>query len=132
MRLGTAERRTGIMRVLCRRRHETISNLAEEFGVSQRTILRDIEVLSLTEPIYTQCGRYGGGVYVTDNYSIDQMYMSEKELSVLQKLALSVDEKTVCQLDERERSLLNSIIAQYTKPTHRKESKDETARKGIV
>lgn len=49
--MGTAEQRTEIMRVLCRRRHETISNLAEEFGVSTRTILRDIEVLSATEPI---------------------------------------------------------------------------------
>lgn len=39
--MGTAERRTEIMRVLCRRRHETISNLADEFGVSTRTILRD-------------------------------------------------------------------------------------------
>ena len=73
--MGTAERRTEIMRVLCRRRHETISNLADEFGVSTRTILRDIEVLSVMEPIYTQCGRYGG-VYVTDDYSMSRMYMS--------------------------------------------------------
>ena len=65
--MGTAERRTEIMRVLYRRRHEKISNLAEEFGVSVRTILRDIEVLSATEPIYTQCGRYYGGVYIMDN-----------------------------------------------------------------
>ena len=54
--MGTAERRAEIMRILCRRRHETISNLAEEFGVSTRTIQRDVEVLSITEPIYTQYG----------------------------------------------------------------------------
>ena len=64
--METTERRIAIMRILCRRRHETISNLAQEFGVSARTILRDIEMLSLSEPIYTQCGRYGR-VYVMNN-----------------------------------------------------------------
>ena len=69
--MGTAERRTEIMRVLFRRRYEKISNLAEEFGVSTRTILRDIEVLSISEPIYTQCGRYGGGVYVSSGQTCE-------------------------------------------------------------
>ena len=112
--MGTAERRTEIMRVLCRRRHETISNLAEEFGVSTRTILRDIEVLSVAEPIYTQCGRYGG-VYVIDNYSMSRMYMTDKELSVLHKLSKFADEKAVCELSMEENTLLKSIISQYTK-----------------
>ena len=113
--MGTAERRTEIMRILCRRRHETISNLAEEFGVSTRTILRDIEVLSITEPIYTQCGRYGGGVYITDNYAMNRMYMSDKELAVLHKVASFAENKSVCNLDENESNLLKTIIAQYTK-----------------
>lgn len=112
--MGTAERRTEIMRVLSRRRHETISNLAEEFGVSTRTILRDIEVLSVMEPIYTQCGRYGG-VYVTDDYSMTRMYMSENELSVLHKLSKFAEEKAVCDLSMEESNLLKFIISQYTK-----------------
>ena len=112
--MGTAERRTEIMRVLCRRRHETISNLAEKFGVSTRTILRDIEVLSATEPIYTQCGRYGG-VYVTDDYAMSRMYMTETELSVLHKLSKFADEKAVCDLSIEENKLLKSIVSQYTK-----------------
>lgn len=113
--MGTTERRKEIMRVLCRRRHDTISNLAEEFGVSTRTILRDIEVLSVTEPIYTQCGRYGGGVYVTDDYSMSRMYMTDKELSVLNKLSILADEKAVCDLSMEENNLLKFIISQYTK-----------------
>lgn len=60
--MGATERRQEIMRVLCRRRHETVKYLSFEFGVSERTILRDIEALSITEPIYTQCGRYDGCV----------------------------------------------------------------------
>jgi len=83
--MGTAERRCEIMKVLCRRRHETIYNLACEFGVSTRTIQRDIEILSATEPIYTQSGRYCGGVYVVDGYSVDRMYMDNAEIDVLKK-----------------------------------------------
>ena len=119
--MGTAERRTEIMRILCRRRHETISNLAEMFGVSRRTIQRDVEILSMTQPIYTQSGRYDGGVYVLDDYSIDRMYMKEEELSVLHKLAYFTQHQKVCTLTETEYMLLNQIISQYTKPKVRKE-----------
>ncbi len=58
--MGTAERQREIMKVLCWRRHETIRNLVFEFGVSMRTIQRDIEALNRSEPIYTKPGRYGG------------------------------------------------------------------------
>ena len=101
--MGTAERRTEIMRILCRRRHETIANLANEFGVSTRTISRDIEAISITEPIYTLCGRYGGGVYVTEDYSVNRMYMSESELSVLHKLSKFSEERVACELTADER-----------------------------
>lgn len=120
--MGTAERRTEIMRILCRRRHETISNLAEEFGVSTRTILRDIEVLSVTEPIYTLSGRYGG-VYVRDDYFMYRMYMSDRELSVLHKVAFFAANKFICDLNEDECNLLRTIISHYTKPNYRKENK---------
>lgn len=130
--MGTAERRVEIMRILCRRRHETIFNLAEEFGVSQRTILRDIEVLSVTEPIYTQCGRYGGGVYVTDDYTMNRMYMNDKELSLLHKLSRFAENKSVCDLNDNEKRLLKTIISQYTKPNYRKENKYERKGKKIV
>ena len=43
--MGTAERRSRILRALCRRRHDTMTNLATEFGVSVRTIMRDIDAL---------------------------------------------------------------------------------------
>lgn len=74
--MGTAERRREIIKILCKRRHETIKNLASEFGVSVRTIQRDIESLSITEPIYTQSGKYTGGVYVVDVYFVERMYMT--------------------------------------------------------
>ena len=63
-------RRYNILIVLCRRRYEKTKNLAYEFGVSERTVRRDIDVISLSAPIYTKSGRYGGGIYVTGNYNI--------------------------------------------------------------
>ena len=74
--MGTAERRQAIMKYLCRCRQTTTSALAEAFSVSERTIRRDIAVLSEREPIYTQPGRYGGGIYVTDNYHMNYIYFS--------------------------------------------------------
>ena len=63
-----SERREAILRVLCQRRQDKIDNLAEEFGVSVRTIKNDIEELTLALPIETVRGRYGGGVRVADGY----------------------------------------------------------------
>lgn len=114
--MGIAERRKEIMRILCRRRFETISNLAEEFGVSRRTIRRDIDILSMAEPIYTQSGRYQGGVYVMDGYYIDQMYMSDKELDVLHKLDNCISLKEKCILTNEEQTIFKKLIADYTKP----------------
>ena len=69
MQLKAAERRAEILKILCRRRYETISVLAAEFNDSERTIRRDIESLSLTAPLYTKTGRYEGGVYILDDYT---------------------------------------------------------------
>lgn len=112
--MGIAERRYEIMKILCRRRHETTYNLASEFGVSMRTIQRDIESLSRTEPIYTKTGRYGG-IYVVDNYFMDRTYMADRELEVLKKLYAAIDEGAPL-LDEEEKKRLRDLILQYTKP----------------
>ena len=102
--------------MLCRRRYDTITNLAAVFGVSERTIRRDIEVLSMSEPIYTQTGRYGGGVYVTDNYSVDKMYICQQETDVLRKLLAYAEGRQRVILSEQETNILRRMIADYAKP----------------
>ena len=114
--METSKRRAEIMRILCRRRHETVTNLATEFGVSERTIQRDIDALSVSEPIYTQTGRYGGGVYIMSDYRADRMYMTSDELNVLRKLADFADMGEAAALTEAERATLGAIILQDTKP----------------
>ena len=114
--MGTAERRNDIMKILCRRRYETIRNLASEFGVSHRTISRDIEVLSLTEPIYTKSGRYDGGVYVMDGYSVNKLYVNDREGNVLKKLYRTAENQEWCVLTDVEMKVLKTMIENYIKP----------------
>mgnify|MGYP003296491630 CR=1 FL=1 len=123
--METAERRMAILKLLCRRRHETISNLAEQFGVSERTVRRDIEILSLSEPIYTQTGRYGGGVYVTDNFTMDRMYFKDDEIEVMNKILGCVEKGTECNLLNEEVRLLKKIVKEYTKPSLKTERKNK-------
>lgn len=40
------DRRMQILEVLCERRHESVGNLAFEFGVANSTIRNDIQILS--------------------------------------------------------------------------------------
>ena len=69
-------------------------------------------MLSLTKPIETQTGRYGG-VYILDGYSMDRMYMNAEELAVLQKLSHIVKERDSL-LTQYEIKILDSIIEDFT------------------
>ena len=62
------DRQQQLISLLCQRRSDSIQNLAMELGVCERTIRRDIEELTLTYPIETVRGRYGGGVRMADWY----------------------------------------------------------------
>ncbi len=83
---SAVDRRQSLLELMCERRHETIDNLAFEFEVDRRTIRRDIEVLSISYPIYTTKGT-GGGVHVVDGYRLGRKYLSETESDLLEKLA---------------------------------------------
>ena len=50
---NTQERRERMLRLLGLRERWKVGELAREFGVTERTILRDVEQLSLTKPICT-------------------------------------------------------------------------------
>lgn len=80
------ERRNKILERLCVRRHDTRENLAVEFGVSKRTIERDVLALSLEYPLNTVRGN-GGGIYVEDWYRTDGKYLSDEQTALLEKLA---------------------------------------------
>ena len=91
------ERRDAIIDVLCKRRQDTVANLAHEFGVSVRTIKYDIEELTLAHPIETIRGRYGGGVRIADGYYAGRKYLKPNQKELLIKLSdkLSGDDLAV-------------------------------------
>ena len=91
--------------ILCKRRYDTISNLAQEFGVSIRTIKYDIEELTLAHPIETICGRYGGGVRVSDGYYADKKYLDIEQVNLLKKL--------YPLLSESDKKIMDSILKDF-------------------
>lgn len=78
-----ADRLLSIVLLLQRRGKMTASTLASELEVSRRTILRDIEALSLAGvPIYTE-GGHGGGVALDEKYRTSFTGLNEVEVQAL-------------------------------------------------
>ena len=110
--MGTAERRLEIYKYLCLARKATMPQLAEMFGVSIRTIQRDILEIEMTfrAPLEITTGRHGG-IFVMGDYTLDRAYMHEDELLLLRKIQTLVEDK----ISEKENTLLSQIIKKYSK-----------------
>lgn len=115
--MTAAERRRNIMRIMFKRRYEKIEILASEFNVSERTIRRDISILSEeNNPIYTMQGRYYGGVYITEGCYNNMLYITQQEKTVLQK-AYYLLKNTYNSYQEVETlSNIEKIIEKYSMP----------------
>ena len=99
------ERRNNIYAELRAQRHLTIDYLAEKYSVNEKTIRRDIDELTLTYPIETVRGRYGGGVKLSDWYHPTRTTLCPEQVALLKKLAPSL------QVDDL--AVLNSILTQF-------------------
>ena len=80
-----------IIYILLDRKLITAKELAERFNVSQRTIYRDIDTLSLAGiPVYTEKGK-GGGISLLPDFVLSKSILSDQEqneiLSALQGLS---------------------------------------------
>ncbi len=74
------ERLVGMLSMLLTHERLTVKRLAEEFEVSARTVMRDIESLCLAGlPVCTARGR-DGGVYLQDGYRLDRALFCEQDL----------------------------------------------------
>ena len=68
-----------IIYILLSKKTTTARELAAEFGVSTRTIYRDVDVLSLAGiPVYTEKGK-GGGISLLPEYVLNKSLLSEVE-----------------------------------------------------
>ena len=106
--MSTAERREQIMEALLSRREDRVENLAGEFGVSERTIRRDLEELTLRYPIETVRGMYGG-VRVSGWYRQGRSSLSPEETGALRRAS-------VCEgLSTEDRRLLGGILNRFAR-----------------
>jgi len=65
--------------ILLNKKTATAKELAEHFGVSQRTIYRDVDALTLAGiPVYTEQGK-GGGISLMPNFVLSKSILSEQE-----------------------------------------------------
>ena len=101
------ERRQRILETLCERRYEKVENLAFEFSVNESTVRRDIQELSLSYPIYTKTGVYGG-VYVAEGSYLGRQYLKREQKEFLEKIAGG--------LAGMEREQMQTIIRQFARP----------------
>lgn len=70
-----------IIYILLDKKIVTARELAERFEVSQRTIYRDIEILSAAGiPVYMSKGR-GGGISILDDFVLNKAVLTEEEKS---------------------------------------------------
>lgn len=97
--LKRLNRMVGILSMLDRGEHSTTKGLAEHFGVTARTIFRDLEALGIDFPVYldetTNSYRFAEG------YSLRKINLSTNEIR-----ALLVSKGGGCQTGRRGRECL--------------------------
>ena len=82
-----------------------MNNLAFEFGVSIRTIRNDIDILSLSYPLETIRGRYGGGIRVMDGFFMNCKYFNLEQKKLLERLC--------AQLSGNDLAVMNGILKEF-------------------
>ena len=108
----SSERQERIKSALLARREDTAANLAAEFGVTERTIYRDIGELVLSLPVETVRGRYGGGIRLSDWFRPAGRYLAPEQDRAIRKAAELAGER----LTLGERQALLSLLTQFAPP----------------
>lgn len=101
-------------------RYDKIENLASEFGVSERTIRRDIMILSVYErkPIYAVQGKYVGGV-ITEGAKNDIVYIRLADEEVLREaydILCSMENICVPRISAEFLKSIKIVIDKYSIP----------------
>ena len=72
-----SERLFEIVFILLNKKRTTAQELAKRFGVSVRTIYRDMDILSSAGiPVYTMQGT-GGGIFIDESYTINKSILTK-------------------------------------------------------
>ncbi len=83
IKLSKAERLIEMMITINAKRHFTVGELANEFSVSKRTILRDLQVLEqIGFPLYSEVGA-AGGYHLLKERVLPSISFSENEVKAI-------------------------------------------------
>ena len=107
----TTDRRLAIRDVISERRHTTIGELAQEFGVCYMTIYRDLEALTATTSFYFSKGT-GGGVHATEGWYASNRYYTKEQEAFLRKLQDGLQ-------TDSDRQMMESILSAFAMPRHK-------------
>ena len=99
------ERQGAILNFLFRKRYATEKELAEMFGVSERTIRKDIAAIVCILPVKTVRGRYNSGVWFEDWFVPDANTLSSKQEGLLTRLRVPLVGEDLI--------VMNSILTQF-------------------
>ena len=105
---SAVERRQLVLEAISDRRTVQIESLAAEFGVSRRTIERDILALSCSYPIVTVQGG-AGGVRAMDGWYLSRRYLHDDQEALLRSLLPG--------LQPDQQKTIESILTAFAKPS---------------
>lgn len=120
--MSRPQRVIGILAALQTRRHTTADVLAAEFGVSTRTILRDIRSLVDAEiPILTERGRYGG-ISLLPGDQVDLSKLTASEADVFRAVGVDLGRARQLGAEVAARGALNKLATRRRAPRLRHEA----------
>lgn len=97
-------------------RQRTADELAEQLGVSKRTILRDVQALAAADvPVVAERGRYGG-ITLLPGADIDVSRLSRTEVEVLELLGIDVARARQLGIEAAARSAAQKLAARKRSP----------------
>lgn len=99
-------------------RQMTASELAEQFGVSKRTILRDVEALAAADiPVIAERGRYGG-VSLLPGADVDVSRLTSSETEVLELIGVDLARAKQLGIEAAARSAAQKLASRkpWTRP----------------
>ena len=117
--LNTTERRLKLIEILSIRRYEKTVNLAFELGVSTKTIQRDLLEINELIPIRCKAGRYDGGIYVLESFSMCQIFLKREEIHLLIKIKEYILKHPSDSFTQTDIVRMETMIKKYKNPSEK-------------
>ncbi|MGE9809591.1 helix-turn-helix transcriptional regulator [Janibacter sp. G1551] len=124
MLMERAQRLLAILTALQGQEQITTAELAEQFGVSKRTILRDIESLAAADvPVIAERGRYGG-ISLYRPAQVDVTRLSGSEAEILELIGVDLNRAQSLGAEAAARSAARKLATRTPHPSQRGETPD--------